>query len=105
MAIRGAQTLVARVLGNVEFAPLNQNSRFRKRRLQYPRRPPTHHTAAMIEMQMRQHNLCNIASLHACAAESVQKPSVTVIEDLALDRAQTIADARVHQDGLAAVDD
>ena len=55
----------------------------------------------MIEVQMRQHDVRDVPRFHAERLEPVGQPAVAVIENLALDRAQAIADSGVDDDRVA----
>ena len=54
----------------------------------------------MIEMQMRQQDVRDVAGLHAQRLETVRQPALLMVEDLALDRAQPVADSGIDQDRL-----
>ena len=101
MAIRGAQPFIARIARDFQLAALHDDPRARKRRLERARLAPPHDPAAMIEMQMRQHDVRDVARLHPERLEPVGQPALAVIENLALDRAQPVADSGVDQDRVA----
>jgi len=104
MAIRGAQTFVARMPRDFDFAALDENARSRKSGLQGSRFAPLHDSTAMIEMQMRQDYVGDVAGLHPKRLQSTEKPAVAVVENLALDRAQPIADSGIDDDRILASD-
>ena len=53
-------------------------------------------------MQMREHHVRHVTRLHPERLEAVGQPSLAVIENLALDRAQPVADSGVDQNRGAA---
>ena len=87
VAICGAQSFVARIACDFEFALLHEDSRARERSFERAGIPPPHDSSAMIEMQMRHDQMRDVARLHPERAQMLWEPSVAVIEDLALDRA------------------
>ena len=98
MTIRGPQPFIARRAGDFQLAALHHHPRPRKCRLQRARRPPPHNPAAVIEVQMRQHDVRHVPRFHPERLKPVGEPALAVIENLALDRAQAIADSGVDQD-------
>src|ERR1700722_12986773 len=57
----------------------------------------------MIEMQMRHDQMRDVAGFHPKRTQMLRQPSVAVIEDLTLDCAEAIADSRIDQDRVAAL--
>src|SRR5271167_2179793 len=53
-------------------------------------------------MQMREDYVRDVAGLHTKCFESVDQPAVVMVENLALDSAQPVADSRIHHDCLVA---
>ena len=103
MAIRRMEPLVARMVGDIELAALDENTRARKRGLERAGIAAPHDSAAMIEMQMRHDQVRDVAGFHPERAQMIRQPAVAVIEDLALDVAQPIADSGIDQDRVAAL--
>src|SRR5580700_11305412 len=103
MTIRRAQPFVARIVGDFEFAALHENSRAGKRGLEGAGVAPPYDPPAMIEMQMRYDQMRDVARLHPQGFQMLGEPSVAVIENLALDVAQPVADSRIDQDSVVAL--
>src|SRR5579863_1158961 len=100
-----AQPLVARPLRDFDFTLLHKDPRARESRFKPARRAPPHNPAAMIEVQMRQQHVRDIARLHPEHPQPIDQPALSMSEDAPLHRAQPIADARIHQDRFAAAHD
>src|SRR6185437_3009047 len=64
MAIGGAQPFVARLACDFDLAALHDYPRARKRRLERSRLAPPHDSAAMVEMEMRQDHVRDVAGFH-----------------------------------------
>src|SRR5277367_1544247 len=98
MAIGGAQPFVMRIASDLHFAALDEDSRAREGRLERPRFATLHNPATVIEMQVREDHMGDVAGLHAERLEPVYQPAVVMVENLALDRAQPVADPSIDHD-------
>src|SRR5580704_13749322 len=103
MPIRRAKPLVAWIVGDFELTALHEDSRTRERGLERAGITPPHDPPAMIEMQMRHDQMRDVARLHPQRLQMLREPSVAMIENLALDVAQPVADSRIDQDSVAAL--
>src|SRR5580692_7646805 len=103
MSICRAEPFVAWIVGDFELTALHENSRTWKRSLERAGITPAHDPSAMIEMQMRYDQMRDVARLHPQRLQMLREPSVAMIENLALDVAQPVADSRIDQDSVAAL--
>src|SRR5665213_2765444 len=98
VTISGVQAFVLRMPRDLDFAALDENARSRESRFERSRFAPLHDSAAMVEMQMREDHVRDIAGLHSERLQPVDQPAIAMIENLALDRAKPIADSGIDQD-------
>jgi hypothetical protein len=103
MPVSGAKPLVTGTVGDFELTALHENSRARKRGLERAGIASPYDPAAMIEMEMRHDQMRDVARLHPQRLQVLREPSVAMIENLALDVAQPVADSRIDQDSVVAL--
>src|SRR6202035_1871764 len=66
---------------------------------------PPHDSSAMVKMEVREDYGGDVAGLHSERLEPAPQPTPPMVENLALDHAQPVADSRIDYDRVAAAQD
>lgn len=89
-------------MGNFELSLLKKYSSFGKRGLELPGILPPYNSTTMVEMKMRQQQVSDITRFHTKLLQTIDKPAVAMVENLALNFAQAVTYPGIDHNRFAA---